>query len=162
VLNLTIDGDEELIAALQGRKEQLIASLTSNMEAFQKLLADRVRVNLSGAVLQTRSGNLLDSVQEGDVVVTGGVVETTAVTAGGEQAPYGAIQEAGSETGEFYQIVPTKAKALAWISDSGERVIRRSVMHPPIVAKPFLAPAAEEMEPTFQAMFADAILEALG
>ena len=101
----------------------IAAALRDRAAALQAQLLARVEANLSGDVLQTRSGALKASVVA-SLAVDGDAVEASL----GSDLPYAAIQEHGGTT-PAHDIVPVKAQALAF-AGAGGTVFARRVHHP--------------------------------
>lgn len=139
---------------IEGRRDALSDMIASRIDSVNAQFADNVKGNLSGAVLQQRSGKLLSTVmqeptqRDGDTLVG-------AVTAGGDLAPYGIYFEEGG-TG-YYEIRPINARVLAFMS-GGKQLFAKVVNHPPIPKLPWFAPAvavstdemAEQLNQVFQ------------
>ena len=107
-------------------------------ELQQRLLA-KVDANLSGDVLQTRSGALKASVAVALDIGT----DQVAASITSEGVAYAAIQEYGGRTAA-HDIVPVKAQALAF-AGAGGSVFRRRVRHPGSVI-PARAPFGSALE----------------
>ncbi len=126
MLDLSLEGQAELAASLAAMPDDLRAALAEKIDALaQNLLTQIVGVNLSGGVLNARSGRLRDSIQlrADDQDATQGVE----IYADGG-APYAAIQEYGGKTAA-HEIIPDKASILAFMLD-GKQVFARRVQHP--------------------------------
>jgi phage gpG-like protein len=100
--------------------DDLAQALGIRAAILQAALLDTIEANLSGAVLQERTGALKASVQAALAGSDGGA--TVAVESTG--VPYAAIQEYGGQTPP-HDIVPVKARALAFAG-----VFARRVHHP--------------------------------
>jgi hypothetical protein len=142
-INFELTGDDEFIAALRSKADSVMAALSAKMESATDLLVDAIQVNLSGNVLQVRTGKLLSTVRKGPIEVSGGVIEGT-VVAGGSDAPYGIMQELGGT--RPYDIYPVNKKVLAFLAD-GKQIFTAYVNHPPLVKKGFVELAVAELEP---------------
>ena len=94
---------------------------------LQTRLVAKVEANLSGDVLQTRSGALKASIST--ELNAGADMFDVSVSSDG--IPYAAIQEYGGHT-SAHDIVPVKAKALAFAGAGGRSggVFARRVHHP--------------------------------
>jgi hypothetical protein len=101
---------------------------------------------LSGQVLHHRTGKLIDSIR---LDPPQPVVEPDQITAGvvggGSLAPYGIIHEYGTDSS--YEIVPTVKKALAFMVD-GQQVIVRRVTHPPFPERSFMRSSFDDLRQT--------------
>lgn len=142
---------------LERKRSSVVNMLTERVNAVNAMFADRVRANLSGGVLQTRSGKLLGTVQQNDASASGKTI-TGSVQAGGAEAPYGAYFEEGGTS--YYTIRPVNARVLAFMSE-GKQIFAKSVNHPPIPRLPWFSPEAEAIAPEMQTQLQDAINEAL-
>ena len=136
-----------VLAALQAKAEELRATLLA-----------KVQSNLSGDVLHERSGALKASIV---AEVTAGV-DAIVFAVGSEGVPYAAIQEYGGTTAP-HEIMPVKARALAFAGAGGPRFARR-VHHPGsrLPARAYLAGARDALVDEFGAGLKAAVLEALG
>ena len=104
--------------------DALLAAVRDKVAELQQRLLAKVEANLSGDVLQTRSGALKSSVAVALDIDADGVAASII----SEGVPYAAIQEYGGHTAA-HDIVPVKAKALAFAGGGGS-VIARRVHHP--------------------------------
>jgi hypothetical protein len=144
VINIDFEGtDQQLVAFVRSRMPVLKEALRLKMQALMLMLqAHIIGTKLTGQVLHQRTGKLIDSVRLNpaeatatDLAVEGGV------QAGGGPAWYARIWEL---TGlPAYEIVPVNKKALAFMLD-GKQIIVRRVMHPAVGPKPFMKPSFEE------------------
>jgi phage gpG-like protein len=126
MLKLSLEGADELSARLAALPDDLRAALAEKIDALaQEILAQIVGVNLSGGVLNARTGALRNSIElRRDDQESAFNVEIA--TDG--SAPYDAIQEYGGKTAA-HEIVPDKATALAFMF-GGKQVFARRVQHP--------------------------------
>ncbi|WP_020177058.1 hypothetical protein [Methyloferula stellata] len=139
-----------------------------DVDAIERVLADRVvdlaqqlqarvKDNLSGAILNQRSGRLAASLVSGtneDGTDVEGFVSS-------EGVPYAAIQEYGGKTAA-HDIIAVKAKALAFAGGGGT-VFAKSVHHPGslIPAHGYLAHALADMQDAITADLKQSVLDAL-
>ncbi len=135
----------------------IASALRDRAAALQAQLLARVEANLSGEVLHARSGALKAS------VVTGFTSDGDAVGASlGSDLAYAAIQEYGGTT-PAHDIVPVKARALAFAGAGGTAFARR--VHHPGSRIPGRAPFGRALD-ALRAEIGDglkaAILDALG
>lgn len=142
---------------VQKKRGVLIGMLTERVDLVDSMMADRVKANLGGAVLQTRSGKLLGTVKQTPASVSGSQIYG-AVTAGGADAPYGVYFEEGGSS--YYEIRPINAQVLAFMSQ-GKQVFAKVVNHPPTPKLPWFAPekatATEEMKTQLHEVFVEAL-----
>jgi phage gpG-like protein len=127
-----------------------VADLAQQLEAH-------VKDNLSGAVLNRRSGRLADSIvsgQDDDGAETIGFVSSQGV-------PYAAIQEYGGKTAA-HEIIAVKAKALAFAGTGGV-TFAKSVHHPGslIPAHAYLGRALADMQDAIATDLKQSVLGAL-
>jgi hypothetical protein len=139
------------------RRDAFVDMMAERIDAVDAMMADRVRMNLSGGVLQSRTGRLLDTVMQEPAQISGDVI-TAAVTAGGDSAPYGVYFEEGGDG--YYDIVPINARVLAFMAE-GQMIFARMVHHPPIPKLPWFQPevdtATEEMEAELNAVIGEVL-----
>ncbi len=143
---MSLDPDD-VLAALQAKAEELC----------QQLLA-KAQANLSGEILQERSGALKASI----VAEVTADADAIVFALGSDGVPYAAIQEYGGTTAP-HEIVPVKAQALAFAGSGGTRFARR-VHHPGsrLPARGYLAGARDALSDDLGAGLKAAVLEALG
>lgn len=126
MLNLTLNGAQALQARLEAFPAAVLNGLTVKAQALADALADKVKFEkLSGGVLNARSGALIASI--GAEISSDGEGVSAAVGSFGD-VKYAAIQEYGGKTGA-HEILPDKAKALAFVDGGATRFARR-VEHP--------------------------------
>lgn len=124
--SFSIGGAEALQARLDAFPALLASVLAAKARSLGEALADTVRnEKLSGQVLNARSGALRDSI--GAEVASDGDEVSASVGSYGD-VKYAAIQEYGGKTGA-HEILPDKAKALAFLAGGAMRFARR-VEHP--------------------------------
>ncbi len=120
-------------------------------------LQARVQENLSGAILNRRSGRLAASIVSGaedDGANTIGFVSS-------EGVPYAAIQEYGGKTAA-HDIVAVKAKALAF-AGTGGLIFAKSVHHPGslIPAHGYMSRALQDMQSAIATDLKQSVLDVL-
>ncbi len=126
MLRLSLEGQEALADRLGSLPDRLRAALAKKIDTqAQTLVAQVVGVNLSGGVLNARSGRLRDSIE---MEATGQGAEIGAEIFSGGDVPYAAIQEFGGKTAA-HEILPDKAKVLAFVAN-GKQVFARRIQHP--------------------------------
>lgn len=151
-----IEGLEALAGRLEAMPEKLAAALGEEAARLGEELRGAVERNLSGGVLQQRSGRLAGSI---DVSVerSGAAVSATV----GSDAPYAAIHEYGGVI-PAHEILPRSARALAFPWQGRERFFKRVEL--PAVQMPersFLRSALAEMAPEIRAALAAAVSRAV-
>lgn len=123
-----------------GRRRDAVADmLAERIDAVNAMFADRVKRNLSGGVLQERTGALLSTVRQEPAQRSGDELYG-AVTAGGDEAPYGIYFEDGGSG--YYDIVPVNARVLSFMGEGG-RIFAKIIHHPPTPKLPWFAPEVE-------------------
>jgi hypothetical protein len=138
---------------LEGLDERLKEAVAAKLTELTRLAYAKVVENLSGRILQKRSGQLLGSVREevyiGTDVMTGSVYMENA-------GPKAYALEKGGE--RSYPIFPTKASVLRFYWDKVGRVVYfHEVNHPPSREFAYLRTAAEEVEALVPEGFRSAI-----
>ena len=138
--------------------DSLTSAVRDKVEELQAKLLAKVEANLSGDVLQSRTGALKSSVAVA-IDLSADAFGASIVSDG---VPYAAIQEYGGHTAA-HDIVPVKARALAF-AGAGGAVFARRVHHPGSVI-PARAPFGSALE-ALRAEIGDglkqAVAEALG
>lgn len=126
---------------LDNMEHTLWAAVSAKVEQLTKAMHDKVIENVSGKILQKKSGQLAESIQMrfeyGAELVRGSVFPEPA-------SPKAWALEKGGE--EFYSIVPVKARLLHWIDKGGEKVFAKEVNHPPSKAFRYLGEAFDEIK----------------
>jgi phage gpG-like protein len=149
---LELHGLEETSAQIEGYPAALQAALSAKATELAAALADLVKSDkLSGAVLNTRSGALSESI----VASVTADVDSVLASVGSEgDVKYAAIQEYGGKT-SAHDILPVKGDVLAFVASDGQHFARR-IEHPGSVIpeRSYLRSSLEDMK--------DEILAALG
>ena len=156
-LEILVDVDQAK-SFIEERRNSLVDLISERMDLVNKMFADEVRGNLSGGVLQSRSGKLLNTVMQTPAQVSGEEVYGS-VQAGGEEAPYGIYFEEGGT--HAYEIVPVNARVLAFVS-GGQQIFARMVHHPPIPHLPWFGPAVDPATDQMTTQLNAAFQEVLG
>jgi phage gpG-like protein len=160
MIALTLTGDAEVAARLSGFPAALRQRLLATLGTLGIALRAAVVANLSGAVLQRRSGRLADA-QRWSVAEDGGAL-TLSVGFDGSDVPYGAIQEFGGTT-RAHLIEAKNAKALAF-RIGGKLAFAKRVQHPGshIPERSFLRVALAAMAPDVLRAIGDAVAAETG
>ncbi len=155
MIEATVFGADALAARLDAVPQALATNLAQTAERLAGELSRRVRGNLSGAVLQQRSGRLAASVAVTVQPAGSGVTATV-----GSDAVYAAIHEYGG-TLPARTIVPRNARALAFPWQGGERFFKH-VAVPPVQMpeRSFLRSALAAMTPEIRTALAEAAFAA--
>jgi phage gpG-like protein len=152
---IAIAGVDALVARLAGLPDALSAQLGNGFGTIAQALYARVIDNLSGAVVNARSGKLQAAVTQDS--------DNGAATIGIDASvtPYGAALEFGASIPA--QLIAAKnAKALAFVV-GGSQVFAKHVMHPAFVLPPhsFLRAALADLAPDILATLDDAVAAAV-
>lgn len=145
----TLQGGDQLQAGLESASDRVTVKVREKVEFLQHLLAEKIRANLSGEILQVRSGKLLASVKELPIEINGLVVEGP-IQVGGPELPYGAVLEHGGTRN--YDIVPVNKKYLAFMID-GKQIFTKLVHRTPLLARHYVGLAVAETEPDVRSHF---------
>ena len=134
------------------------AALAERADQLRAMLGDLIKQNLSGDVLATRSGALLNSI-ETNLEDDGSQIIVTAASRG---VPYAAILEYGGKTAA-HDIVAVKAGALAFTA-GGTQHFAKTVHHPGSTFKAYayLGGALEGLADEIRSGLKTAVLQALG
>lgn len=152
MLEVSLEGATRLDSL--GRK--LRAATEKKMQALTEALYEKVILNVSGKILQTKSGQLKESIHKfyyatGDQYLGSVYVEPVTPKAL-------ALEKGGTRN---YIISPVKAQVLRFIAKDGSVQFRHSVNHPPSKAFGYLSEALMEVQAMIPATFADYIQTAL-
>jgi len=161
VIRVDIEGDDRLFARLNAMPNALHLALLRRLELLVlKLEAKVKRDKLSGQVLNVRTGALRRSihnvVEDRGSELVGKVLRSGAVK-------YAGIHEYGGTT-KPHVILPKKAKALSFISSSGNRVFATKVNHPGsrMPERSFLRSSLGDMKTEILSSFAQVTKEVSG
>ncbi|MGB2729543.1 MAG: hypothetical protein WA870_10205 [Methylovirgula sp.] len=146
MIDIEFDGDA-VYAALLDKADQLCAALEAQVIA-----------NLSGEVLNTRSGALVDSI--GSDLEDDGSQITASVES--SDVPYAGILEYGGKTAA-HDIIAVKARALAFMAGGALR-FAKLVHHPGslIRAYAYMGGALDALSDDIEGGLKDAVLDTLG
>lgn len=125
MMNVTLVGDQALMARLQSMPNEVRQELVRKVTVLTLKLELRVKRKLSGEVLHVRSHALRNSIAR--FVETSGT-DVTGMVASTGHLPYAAIHEFGGKIPP-HVIEPRKAKVLAFMV-GGKQVFARRVQHP--------------------------------
>jgi phage gpG-like protein len=154
---LEVRGLDETSARFDAYPAALQAALGAKATELATALDDLVKNKLSGAVLNTSSGALRDSIAAGVTADSDGVLASV----GSEgDVKYAAIQEYGGKT-SAHEILPVKGDVLAFVSGDGQRFARR-IEHPGSVIpeRSYLRSSLEDMKDEILAALASTAAEA--
>ena len=154
---LEVRGLDETSARFDAYPAALQAALGAKASELATALADLVKIKLSGAVLNTSSGALRDSIAAGVTADSDGVVASV----GSEgDVKYAAIQEYGGKT-SAHEILPVKDDVLAFVAGDGQHFARR-IEHPGSVIpeRSYLRSSLEDMKDEILSALASTAAEA--
>lgn len=157
-LSVEVIGDRNLLRNLDQMPDIVRVILSQKVKTWTEKLADKVRENIESR-LNRHTGKLLGSVKtkytnrgklqvEGQVYIAG--------------VPYAEAQEEGATTPP-HMIYPTKAKVLAFIASSGDKMFAMHVFHPgaQIPAEHFMKDAYREMGPEISRGIKTAVVQGI-
>lgn len=159
MLKIGLEGQETLAERLGAFPDLLREALADKVDALaQALYQQVVGVNLSGGVLNARSGRLRDSIET--QVSKDGQIGAEIFSSG--DVPYAAIQEFGGKTAA-HEILPDKAKALAFVMN-GKQLFARRIQHPGslIPQRSYLRSALDEQSDEIVQDLTDAVTSLAG
>lgn len=134
--------------------ERMKRAISRKMTQLTNLMYQKVIDNLSGKILQTKSGQLVGSVYKQRDRMSGGVI-TGHVGIEPETPKAWALEKGGRD---FYPITPKSASVLKFYWDKvGETVYLHYVNHPPSRQFGYLSDALEEMRPEVPSRFSDLV-----
>jgi phage gpG-like protein len=155
VITATLVGGDALAARLGALPAAMTAALAQATEGLGRALYARVERNLSGAVLQRRSGRLASSIQV-DIRRSDSAVSAVLKT----DIPYAAIHEYGG-TLPARTILPKSGRALAFPWQGRERFFARVSVPPAAMPeRSFMRSALEAMAPEIRATLTRTALDA--
>jgi phage gpG-like protein len=154
---LEVRGLDETSARFDAYPAALQAALGAKATELAATLTDLVKNKLSGAVLNTGSGALRDSIAASVTADADGVLASV----GSEgDVKYAAIQEYGGKT-SAHEILPVKGDVLAFVASDGQHFARR-IEHPGSVIpeRSYLRSSLEDMKDEILAALADCAADA--
>jgi phage gpG-like protein len=154
---LEVRGLDETSARLDAYPAALQAALGAKATELAATLTDLVKNKLSGAVLNTGSGALRDSI---GASVTADADSVLASVGSEGDVKYAAIQEYGGKT-SAHEILPVKGDVLAFVASDGQHFARR-IEHPGSVIpeRSYLRSSLEDMKDEILETLADCAADA--
>jgi phage gpG-like protein len=154
---LEVRGLDETSARLDAYPAALQAALGAKATELAATLTDLVKNKLSGAVLNTSSGALRDSIAASVTADADGVL---ALVGSEGDVKYAAIQEYGGKT-SAHEILPVKGDVLAFVASDGQHFARR-IEHPGSVIpeRSYFRSSLEDMKDEILAALADCAADA--
>lgn len=128
-IRMSVQQAEEYI---DRKRDQVAQIIEDRIDAFNVILSDRLDANLSGGVLQQRSGLLRSTLGIREASRSGDIISGDVHA--GDGAPYGEMLDKGGT--RAYEIRPVKAEAL-FFQMNGKNVFAKVVHHPPIPHLPW-------------------------
>ncbi len=158
LLNVSLTGDRELIAKLDGLPQAVHDALLQKVTELSLMLEEKVKGKLSDDVLHVRTGNLRRSIFS-EVDDQGSAIFGKVASSG--DVPYAAIHEFGGKT-PAHDILPSKAQALAFVME-GKTVLAKIVRHPGsnIPERSYLRSSLGDMQETIIEGLTQAVQEGL-
>ena len=159
MFTVTLDGADALAERFENPPIAVQAAIRLKAaDLAERLRAHVVDDKLSGQVLRSKSGALAASITA-EVTLDGDAVQASVFSAG--DVKYARIQEYGGHTAA-HQIVPLKARVLAFIAGGGT-VFAARVQHPGSVipARSYLRSSLADMAPTIVRELRAAVVDAL-
>jgi phage gpG-like protein len=156
MIQVSTAGLDAEIGRLGALPQSMAARLAQEVERLGDVLRERVERNLSGRVLQRKTGRLAGSIAV--AVERSGLGASATVSS---DAPYAAIHEYGG-TIPAHEILPKSARALAFPWRGQQRFFKRVAL--PAVTMPersFMRSALEETAPEIRAALEAAALQAM-
>lgn len=148
MLEVSIEG----VTRLDSLGRRLRVATEKKMIELTGVLYEKVQENLSGKVLQKRSGELSGSIRQVNEVHDDFYVGSVFPSPATDKA--WALEKGGKG---YYEIVATKAQMLKFVTKSGETLFRKRVNHPPSKEFGYLRLALAETEETVPQGFRDYI-----
>lgn len=137
---------------LDSLEPELREAIAAKLVELTAMLHQKVVDNVTGKILQKKTGQLAASIQQ--TTDTGGNPMVGSVFPAPQDSKAWVLEKGGAKT---YIITAVRAKALHFFMKSGEERFAHSVMHPPSRAFGYLREAAFEMEPLVPEGFQEAI-----
>jgi hypothetical protein len=156
IISVVEEGPTPLLAYLDDMPEELRLSIGEGITTLTDLLYDKVMENVSGKLLQTKTGELASSVQKMIDVDTDPMIGSVFVD---PVSPKAMALEYGGK--DYYMILPSKAKVLRFFTKDGVEVYSAFVNHPPSRAYMYLRSAFAEIAPMVEGSFLAAVERAM-
>jgi len=144
----------EGVTRLDKLGRRLRVATEKQMTRLEGLLYDKVMENVSGKILQKKTGALAASIRQ-SLDLTGELMTAEVYVASGPGDIKALTLEFGGKG--YYLITPVKAQILRFYGKDNRLVFTPSVYHPPSKAFRYLAEALEEVAPQIPSGFAEYI-----
>lgn len=168
MINLSITvSDNSAFVAIGGLPDKMKGIFEAKFRELLTVLKDKVIENLSGKVLQTKTGALLKSIREEMVIEEDAWIGEVYVADEGNVKAYARTLEYGGKGS--YVIVPINKRALAFSMGIGssyeftgyQKVFAARVVRKPEAAHSYLRSALRDFAPMFREGLEEAINEAI-
>jgi len=156
MIEFYLDNDTAVMKMLEDEPQNAINAFLHVAAEQSEAMAEQIKQNVSGGVLQTRTGTLEASVQPQAPKIDG-LQASAEVVGGGGDAYYGEIQELGIS----HPYPEQAAGDVMAFEDGGSSIFTRLVEHPAMPAHPWFLPVLDEMAPQIIAGVHERIQETL-
>jgi len=141
--------DQELLVKLDKLPERLHEAIRVKLVEGVAELRLKVIENLTGKVLNSKSGRLVESLVSGVEELGSTLIGFVAIeSADAKVKAYAEAHEYGGKGS--YEIVPIQKKILRFIGKSGDIIFAPYVYHPPAAERSYLRSALWEMAPEIE------------
>lgn len=152
--------DQELIVNLNKVPAAIQSQLEAKLKTLMQELKAKVVENLSGKVLNSKSGALAGSLLDGVSHLGSSLIGFVEVNPEDPKVrAYAEVHEYGGKG--YYEIVPVHKTVLRFVSKTGQIVFAPYVYHPPAAERSYLRSALAEMAPEIEAQLQEALADAL-
>jgi hypothetical protein len=152
--------DQEVLVNLESIPKKIHAAIEAKLDEQVALLREKVVENLSGKVLNSKSGALIEALVSGVEKIGSGLIGFVAVESTDQKVQaYAMAHEYGGKGS--YEIVPVNKRVLRFVGKNGDIIFVPYVYHPPMPERSYLRSALAEMAPEIEAALRDAIRDAL-
>jgi len=143
-IKVFMDGETDLEKLLVEAPDRVVLAMLHGIDEGQEAMLNRIHENLTGGVLQRKTGTLEESVQPQRPVVNGLRVDSD-IKGGGGDAYYGQILSSGV-TFPYLVERPFVGEALEFVV-GGETLFRAMTEHPAMPARDWFFDTLEEFGP---------------
>jgi hypothetical protein len=158
MIKFFMDGQTDVERMLEQEPERIVIAMLQPIDEGTQTMADQVRSNVTGGVLQRRTGTLEESVQPQAPKINNLVVDQD-FTAGSGWAYYGRILEQGVD--HAWQEENLWAGKPMAFEVAGEKVFAALAEHPALPSFPWFYPVLEEQTPMIMDKVQQAITKEL-